>query len=145
MTFGESTSTCLRKYADFNGRASRSEYWWFLLFGVIVDLGAFILSATVEDRLFFVLATIALFFPLTAAAVRRLHDTGKAGWWWFTTLIPSIRQIILLFLLAQRTQPFENKYGGYVGDPIPPAPTPPPRSPDAPPSLPPRIDGRGTP
>jgi len=55
MTYGEAVSTCLHKYVDFNGRASRSEYWCFFLFCVLVDLGAYILTETFGTRLFIVL------------------------------------------------------------------------------------------
>lgn len=144
MTFGESVSTCFRKYFDFNGRAGRSENWWFFVFGVVVGLAAFILTVTTDSRVFVVLAIVALFVAFAAAAVQRLHDTGMSGWWWFTTFIPSVGQIVPLYLLAQRTQPFDNKYGAHSGDQMPPTPTPEPRSPDAPPSMPPRLDGRGT-
>ena len=79
MTFGESVSTCFRKYVDFNGRASCSEYWWFFLFCVLVDLGAYMLTKTFGTRLFVVLPLLALWLPLLAAAVRRLHDAGMSG------------------------------------------------------------------
>jgi uncharacterized membrane protein YhaH (DUF805 family) len=84
MTFGESVETCF----DFNGRASRSEYWWFFLFCALVYLGAVVVDATADSSVWFVLAILALFFPITAAAVRRLHDTARSGWWWFLTLNP---------------------------------------------------------
>ena len=70
MTFSESVSTCFRKYATFEGRASRSEYWWFVLFSAV--LGAIpALDA---------IAGIVLFIPGMAVCCRRLHDRGKSGW-----------------------------------------------------------------
>lgn len=145
MTFGDAVATCFRKYVDFNGRASRPEYWWFFLFGLLVYLGAAIMTASANTSLFLVLAVLALFFPITAAAVRRLHDTGKSGWWWFFVLLPYVGGVVLLVLLAQPTQAFNNRYGPFAGAQMPSAPTPPPQLPDAPPSMPPRLDGRGAP
>lgn len=145
MTFGESVSTFLRKYVDFNGRASRSEYWWFVLFAILVDLGASMLSATTGTRVFFVLSSIAVWVPLLAAAVRRLHDAGMSGWWWFTTFIPLIGLIVLAYLLVQRPQRWDNKYGAYAGDQVLRSLAPAPPSPDAPLSMPSRLDGSGTP
>lgn len=145
MTFGGSVSTCLHKYFDFNGRASRSEYWWFFLFGFLVYLGGLFLAAITNSSVFVVLAFLAIFFPVTAAAVRRLHDTGRSGWWWWIVFAPYIGEIILAVLLVQPTQPFDNRYGPYAGAQMPSAPTPAPPLPDAPPPMPPRLDDRGTP
>jgi uncharacterized membrane protein YhaH (DUF805 family) len=146
MTFGESVSTCLRKYVDFNGRASRSEYWWFFLFCVLAYLGALILDTSTNGSVLFVFALLGFFLPITAAAVRRLHDTGKSGAWWFITLVPYVGGIILLVLLAQPGQPFDNRYGPSAGVlQMPSAPTPAPPLPEAPPPMSPRLDDRGTP
>lgn len=97
MTFQESIKLCFSKYADFSGRASRSEYWWFFLF--IILAGALI--AILSDRLamVFYLATL---LPSLAAATRRLHDTSRSGWWQLVCLIPLIGLIVLLVFLAQK-------------------------------------------
>jgi len=145
MTFGESVSACLHKYVDFNGRASRSEYWWFFLFSVLVDLGAYILTETFGTRLFVVLALIALWLPLLAAAVRRLHDAGMSGWWWWTTFIPVIGPFVLAYLLVQRSERWDNKYGAYAGKQKLPNPAPAPPAPDGSPSMPSRLEGGGSP
>src|SRR5690242_9418182 len=124
MTLGDSVATCFRKYFDFNGRASRGEYWWFFVFALPVYLASFAMTAATHTRVFIVLVILALFFPLTAAAVRRLHDTGRSGWWWFTVLIPTVGEVVLIVLLAQPTQPLDNRYGRYDGAQMPSAPTP---------------------
>jgi uncharacterized protein DUF805 len=77
--------------------------------------------------------------------VRRLHDTGKSGWWWWIVFVPYVGEIILVVMLVQPTQPFDNRYGPYAGEQMPSAPTPGPPLPDAPPPMPPRLDDRGTP
>lgn len=127
MSFGQSVSTCLSKYATFAGRARRSEYWWFILFYVIVSFVAAILDAIFGTRIRFsestdtyyvyqtgwiqTIATLALLLPLISVAVRRLHDLGKSGWWWWLGLICCIGQIILIVFYVQDSQPGDNVYG----------------------------------
>jgi uncharacterized membrane protein YhaH (DUF805 family) len=96
MTFQESIKTCFTKYADFSGRATRSEYWWFILF---IFLGGFVLSfVSLIVYAIFVLATI---IPSISAATRRLHDTGRSGWWQLIVLVPLVGWIIAIVFLAQ--------------------------------------------
>lgn len=96
MTFQESIKTCFTKYADFSGRATRSEYWWFILF---IFLGGFVLSfVSFIVYAIFVLATI---IPSISAATRRLHDTGRSGWWQLIVLVPLVGWIIAIVFLAQ--------------------------------------------
>ena len=85
MGFGEAVATCFRKYASFYGRARRSEYWYFALFGILVTIPAAILDkvfAPHEDRgPFSAVLSLVLFLPQLGVTVRRLHDTGRSGWW----------------------------------------------------------------
>ncbi|MBD3807717.1 MAG: DUF805 domain-containing protein [Epsilonproteobacteria bacterium] len=122
MTFGESINTCLKqKYADFDGRASRSEYWWFALFQFLIYLvltlvtGGIINYETGEMNSFgaivLLLAVLALIVPAIAAAVRRLHDTDKSGWWYLISFIPYVGGIILLVLLALPGTSEPNRFG----------------------------------
>lgn len=106
MTFGESISTCLGKYATFDGRASRSEYWWFVLFSCLVQGAGAIVGHTIAGLL-----ALALLLPGLAVLVRRLHDTGKTGWWMLVGLIPLIGGLILLFWLVQSGADHANEYG----------------------------------
>ena len=86
MNFQQSIEKCFKNYANFNGRATRSEYWFFILFGILVSIGTVIL-----DLLFFdnsgtysplnSIAAIALIIPQLSAGCRRLHDVGYSGWW----------------------------------------------------------------
>lgn len=94
---------CFTKYADFNGRASRSEYWWFAL---AVALGCAILSAIASLPYFiFAMGTVV---PSIAAATRRLHDTNRSGWWQLIILVPVVGIIVLLVFLAQESRPATN-------------------------------------
>ena len=104
MTFSESIKTCFSKYADFNGRASRSEYWWFFLFIVLVSIAASMISQIVA-----VVFSLATFLPSLAAAVRRMHDTDKSGWLLLIGLIPLVGLVLLYFLAQPGKEP--NRFG----------------------------------
>ena len=107
MTFGESITVCLRqKYADFTGRASRSEFWWFMLFNLLVSLAAQAIHPVAS-----VLVTLALLLPVCSVAVRRLHDVGRNGWWLLINLVPLIGFLVLLFWNVQPSEPRDNAWG----------------------------------
>ena len=101
MGFAEAVSTCLSKYATFDGRASRPEYWWFALFGVLVSIVGSIIDATAGTYVVGLLLGLALLLPSLAVGVRRLHDTGRSGWWLLIAIIPLIGGIWLIVLLCQ--------------------------------------------
>lgn len=105
MTFVDSIKTCFSKYADFNGRAARSEYWWFALF---IVAGGFAISL-ISDMLgtLFYLGTLV---PSIAAAARRLHDTDKSGWLQLIALIPVLGWIAIIYLLVQPAKE-PNRFG----------------------------------
>jgi uncharacterized membrane protein YhaH (DUF805 family) len=101
MTFTESIRTCFSKYATFEGRASRSEYWWFMLFVLLVGAGTAMISIDLSNL--FHLATL---LPSLAAACRRLHDTNRSGWLQLIMLIPLVGWLVLIYLLVQKpTEP----------------------------------------
>lgn len=99
MTFAESVSTCLKKYVDFNGVASRSEFWWFFLFQVVVAVVLSLISNWIAD-----IATLALVLPSLAVGARRLHDTGRSGWWQLLLLVPLVGLIILIVFWVQESK-----------------------------------------
>jgi uncharacterized membrane protein YhaH (DUF805 family) len=108
----------LRNYTDFKGRARRKEYWFFMMFNMVFLIVAIIIDnvlGTLPDEfpfgLFYLLYVLAIFIPGLAVTVRRLHDIGKSGWYYFVILIPFIGGIWLLVLLLTDSIPGENQYG----------------------------------
>lgn len=93
MTFQESIRTCLKKFADFNGCASRSEFWWFVLFVALVDAALSFVSEML-GTVFLVLMAL----PLLAAGARRFHDIGRTAWWLMFALVPFVGIFLLAFL-----------------------------------------------
>ncbi len=120
MGFAEAVKAVLGKYADFSGRARRSEYWfWFLAFG-LGYLAIVILSVIAETFAFLaIIFYLAMLLPSLAVGVRRLHDTGKSGWFMLISLIPLVGGIVLLVFTVQDSTPGDNQYGpnpkGVVG------------------------------
>jgi uncharacterized membrane protein YhaH (DUF805 family) len=100
MTFQESIGVCFRKYADFNGTATRSEYWWFFLFVVLGQAVASVLRfrAAPDGTTLFSLLTI---LPLLAVGSRRLHETRRSGWLQLLGLVPVAGFVVVLIFLAQ--------------------------------------------
>jgi uncharacterized membrane protein YhaH (DUF805 family) len=111
MTFQDSIATCLRKYATFDGRASRSEFWWFMLFFLL----AILIPSMVSDIAANIIA-LALLIPNLAVSARRLHDIQKSGWFLLLGLIPIIGSIILLVWSAKKSDPNDNEYGPVPAD-----------------------------
>jgi len=103
MTFTESIKTCFNKYATFDGTASRSEFWWFMLFLFLASAAANVLSETLG-----ILFNLATILPSLAVACRRLHETDRSGWWQLIWLVPVVGWIILIVFLVQEGRP--NRY-----------------------------------
>ena len=111
MTFGESVSTCLKKYFVVQGRASLSEFWWFQLIWVVAYLSIFIFS-DIEPIVYFSVGVIILIaIPLFTVGIRRLHDTNKSGLYFLWNLIPFIGGIIFLAFMIGAGTKGKNDYG----------------------------------
>ena len=113
MSFSDAVTTVLtKKYADFSGRARRSEYWWFVLAEIIALSILYGLTrvSSIFLILYFIVA-LALIIPGLAVTVRRLHDTGKSGWFILLGLIPFVGGIIILIFTVQEGTPGDNQYG----------------------------------
>jgi len=111
MSFAESIRTCLSKYATFSGRARRSEFWWFTLFLVVLYIVAAIIDAAIGIRIIELLLILATILPSLAVTARRLHDTGRTGWWILIGIIPIIGDLVLLVFECMDSQPGANQYG----------------------------------
>ncbi len=105
MGFGEAVKTCFSKYFQFSGRAIRSEYWWFFLFVVLVSAALAVLDTTIfgtnpetgqGSRVLSSVFQLAVLIPMLAAGWRRLHDTGRPGWY---LLLPMALSITTLFVM----------------------------------------------
>lgn len=107
----------LGQYATFSGRARRKEYWYFVLFQILI---AIVLSfvdvfmGLMSEHGWGLLSSIfwlALLLPSIAVGVRRLHDTGRSGWWLLLVFIPLVGALVVLFFTVQDSEPETNQYG----------------------------------
>jgi len=107
----------MNNYGNFTGRASRSEFWWFGLFVAILDMITTFADTSIfgtpayEWGPLYWIGTLAMFVPLLSSQVRRLHDTGRSGWWILIGLIPCIGLIILIVWCVQEGNAHVNAYG----------------------------------
>lgn len=118
VSFGEAVSKAFSNYANFSGRARRSEFWWFYLFNILASIAAILLDnalgITFDMSLqgpISLLVGLFLLLPNLGLAIRRLHDVGKSGWWWLIGLIPIVGPIVLLVYFASDSEPNDNQYG----------------------------------
>jgi uncharacterized membrane protein YhaH (DUF805 family) len=131
MSFTDAVRTCINKFATFDGRATRSEFWWFYLFAVLVGFigyvpililtiigasandGAISSVFTILSVIFWILwliVVIALYIPLLAVGSRRLHDRGQSGWLQLLYLVPCGSIVLIVFFALEGT-PGDNAYG----------------------------------
>lgn len=136
MTFSQSIKSVFSKYATFSGRASRSEYWWFVVLNILISVVVYGLACSsmppvdttvitepggyymaVMDAIpgwaYTVMSiySLAILLPSLAVAVRRLHDTGRGGGWIFINLVPIIGGIWYFILTVLPSQPEPNRFG----------------------------------
>eukprot|EP01012_Entosiphon_sulcatum_P028805 TRINITY_DN34958_c0_g1_i1.p1 TRINITY_DN34958_c0_g1~~TRINITY_DN34958_c0_g1_i1.p1 ORF type:complete len:127 (-),score=27.05 TRINITY_DN34958_c0_g1_i1:30-410(-) len=105
MDFQTAVKTCFQKYTDFSGRASRSEFWWFILAEVVV-----LIVASLIHQIVYLIAALGFLLPVLAAGSRRLHDIGKSGWFQLLMIIPLVN-LVLIYFFVQPSQPEANAYG----------------------------------
>ncbi len=122
MSFGQAVSSVFSKYATFSGRARRSEYWYWILFTVLVYVVAAILDNVLKTTIksgdaslpygyIVLVASLALLIPGIAVTVRRLHDTGRSGWWYLLSFLCGIGAIVVLVFCIMEGTPGQNAYG----------------------------------
>jgi len=108
MNFIDAVKICFSKYADFDGCASRPEFWWWLLFTSIAAMALQSVSYNLSGAF-----SVATLLPSIAITTRRLHDTDRSGWWQLLYFLPVIGWIILIISCVEPRQP--NRYSGSAG------------------------------
>ena len=115
MGFADAVRAALSNYARFDGRASRPEFWWYVLFYLLVQLAGGVIDAVLFAGatlgLVTSLASLALLLPTIAVTARRLHDTDLSGWWQLISFVPVFGLIALIWLCARRGTPGSNRFG----------------------------------
>lgn len=105
----------LKNYATFSGRARRREYWMFALVNAIIFGACMFVGSLIKMQLVFTLLLmlycVAILLPNLAVTVRRLHDTGRSGWWFFINFVPMVGSIILIVFMCLDSSEGDNKYG----------------------------------
>lgn len=104
----------LKKYAEFTGRARRTEYWMFALFNLIISIVLGVIDGVVGSGHIGILGliyTLAVLLPSIAVTTRRLHDINRSGWWQLIVFVPIIGIIVLLVFMLLDSTPGQNEYG----------------------------------
>ena len=127
MTFGQAVSSGFKNYTVATGRASRSEFWYWYLFFVLVtaipyvwlfvalvstaaSTPSVVASATLFPNALLVLVVLALAYPSICLQIRRLHDTNRSGFWWWIGLVPFVGSIILIVFFLLPSVDEGNRY-----------------------------------
>ena len=114
MVFTQSISSGFSNYVNFSGRSGRSEYWYWILFYILVVIVGSVIGAVAGETVATVISigTLLVFFlPSLAVGIRRLHDLDKSGWWVLISLIPIIGGLIILYFFVQPSDESENRFG----------------------------------
>lgn len=116
VSFSQAVSMAFDSYCRFQGRSSRSEYWWWVLFTFILGSALSLLElllgfSSTAAQATNGLLSLALLLPGLGLSVRRLHDINKSGWWILLGLIPVVGAIVLIIWFAQNSQMQDNQYG----------------------------------
>ncbi|MDZ7924276.1 MAG: DUF805 domain-containing protein [Marinagarivorans sp.] len=100
----------MRKYAQFTGRATRQQYWMFVLIYMVIYIVLAVIDAVLGLGFLSVIYSLVLLVPSLSAGARRLHDTDRSGWWQLIYLVPLIGLIVMIVFLVQDSHP-DNQYG----------------------------------
>lgn len=122
MSFDEAIRSGLNKYVTFSGRARRSEYWFWVLFVLCVNVVSSVIGRIIGSSIVGLVLGLALFLPGLAVGIRRLHDTGRSGWWWLLAVVP-FGVFFVLYWFCQDSMPADNAYGRNPKSISGPAPT----------------------
>lgn len=111
MDFMTAVKHVFNNFANFQGRARRSEYWWFYLFTIICNVVASIIDGAIGMPIVSIVVLLGLLIPGLAVTIRRMHDTGRSGWWIFIVLIPLVGIILYIYWFVQRGTVGPNAWG----------------------------------
>lgn len=111
MSFADAVKDGFDHYGGFGGRTSRSGFWWWVLFAVLVNVAANLTWRASDSTLPLVIVWLGLLVPNISVSVRRLHDSNRTGWWILIWLIPVIGWIALLVMYLDRGDEGANRYG----------------------------------
>lgn len=102
----------LKKYTEFSGRARRTEFWTFCLVNFLIAIGISVVESILGSSGFLgMIYSLAVLLPSLAVSARRLHDTGRSGWWLLIGFIPVLGLIVLIVFAVQDSQPGSNAFG----------------------------------
>jgi uncharacterized membrane protein YhaH (DUF805 family) len=121
MDFVPAVGHVLTNYAKFDGRAARSEYWWFVLFVILAEVALIVLGTVLAiilgdagstlGQLLYYVFLLCLLVPSIAVTIRRLHDTDRSGWWIFIGLVPVLGPILLIIWYCTKGSLGPNRFG----------------------------------
>jgi uncharacterized membrane protein YhaH (DUF805 family) len=111
MSMPDAVRSVLTQYATFTGRARRSEYWWFGLANLLASIVASVIDQAMGSVIFGLIVGLGLLIPSLAVGVRRLHDTGRSGWWLLIAFVPLVGAIVLIVFFCTDSQQGTNQYG----------------------------------
>jgi uncharacterized membrane protein YhaH (DUF805 family) len=100
----------LKNYAAFEGRARRKEFWFFILFFMISLIVAGIVDTLIGLPILSIIVSLGLIVPSISVSIRRLHDTGRSGWWYLLSFVPIVGLVLLAFFMFD-SKPETNAYG----------------------------------
>lgn len=115
MDFITAVKTGFGKFATFQGRARRSEYWFFMLFLILASTVFTIIDATTGIGVLSLIFSLVTLIPVIAVSVRRLHDTNRSGWWYLLFLVPLVGAIVLIIWFCTKGTAGDNRFGA---DPV---------------------------
>ena len=111
MGFGDAIKSGFSNYVNFSDRASRSEYWYWVLFTILAEIVTSIVDYAIGYQVTTSLFGLAVFLPGLAVAIRRLHDLDRSGWWFLLAFIPIVGWIILIIWYCSRGSEGQNRFG----------------------------------
>lgn len=115
MGFVEAIVSAFKGYVNFRDRACRSEYWWYVLFGILGSLVIGLVETAMridpDVGVFSTIFSLAIFLPSLAVSVRRLHDIDRSGWWLLLWMVPLFGAIVQIVWACQRGTPGSNRFG----------------------------------